>query len=266
MSIDVTNRQAQIQRALEKSWFYPLTLPDGRKLPTTHDEHVERIHSTRARMLQAFIENKFPELGATGSADAPRASATAIDIACHQGYFSVQLARAGFGRVDAIDARAEHVEDTRLLADVLDAPTVHARQRDVFALSAEADGMHDLVVMFGLLYHLENPVGALRVARALTRRACLIETQVVPHLSGMVDWGSYEFVRPLKGCFGIIDEVDETHAPEASVTGVCLAPSTEGLIWLLRAVGFHEAYVLPVPSDGYEQLRHGKRVMVAALV
>ena len=33
------------------------------------------------------------------------------------------------------------------------------------------------------------------------------EVQVVPHLSGMVDWGSYEFVRPLKGCFGIIDEL-----------------------------------------------------------
>ena len=59
---------------------------------------------------------------------------------------------------------------------------------------------------------------------------------------------------------------DEVHAPEASVTGVCLAPSTEGLLWLLRAVGFRDAYVLPVPADGYEQLRHGKRVMVAALV
>jgi tRNA (mo5U34)-methyltransferase len=267
MPNDSTPRQAQIQRALEKSWFYPLILPDGRKLPTTHDEHVERIHLTRARMLRAFIDEKFPQSAVAGSAaDSVRASATAIDIACHQGYFSVQLARAGFGRVDAIDARAEHVEDTQLLADVLEASNVHAKQRDVFALNAETDGLHDLVVMFGLLYHLENPVGALRVARALTRRACLIETQVVPHLSGMVDWGSYEFVRPLKGCFGIIDEVDETHAPEASVTGVCLAPSTEGLIWLLRAVGFREAYVLPVPSDGYEQLRHGKRVMVAALV
>lgn len=262
MSNPSIQRQAQIQRALDKTWFYPLILPDGRKLPTTHDEHVERIHETRSRMLQAFIEEKFPADASNGG----RAAASAIDIACHQGYFSLQLARAGFGRVDAIDARAEHVEDTRLLADVLDAPTIQAHQRDVFALNPQSDGLHDLVVMFGLLYHLENPVGALRVARSLTRRACLIETQVVPHLSGMVDWGSYEFVRPLKGCFGIIDEVDETHAPEASVTGVCLAPSTEGLIWLLRAVGFREAYVLPVPADGYEQLRHGKRVMVAALV
>ena len=77
---------------------------------------------------------------------------------------------------------------------------------------------------------------------------------------------SHKEIKCFACCFGIIDEVDETHAPEASVTGVCLAPSTEGLLWLLRAIGFREACVLPVPDDGYEQLRHGKRVMVAALV
>ena len=251
------DREALYARALEKSWFYPLTLPDGRKLTSTHDGRVDAVHHTRASMLDAFLADRF-------SGD--RKALSAIDLACHQGWFSLQLARAGFGRVDAIDARDEHVEDASLLARVYELSAIQARQSDVFALKPDTDGVHDLVLMFGLLYHLENPVGALRVARSLARRACVIETQVVPHMSGMVDWGSYEYVRPLKGCFGIIDEVDETHAPEASVTGVCLAPSTEGLLWLLRAIGFRDAYVLPVPADGYEQLRHGKRVMVAALV
>jgi hypothetical protein len=257
MANETGDREAQIQRALGKSWFYPLTLPDGRVLASSHGGRVDAIHLTRARMLDAFIDSEFA--GA-------RSALNAIDIACHQGYFSLQLARAGFGRVDAIDARAEHVADAALLGAIFATPALQARQRDVFALRPDTDGSHDLVLMFGLLYHLENPVGALRVARSLTRRACVIETQVVPHMSGMVDWGSHEYVRPLKGCFGIIDEIDETHAPEASVTGVCLAPSTQGLLWLLRAVGFRNAYVLPVPADGYEQLRHGKRVMVAALV
>ena len=80
------------------------------------------------------------------------------------------------------------------------------------------------------------------------------------------DWGSYRFVRPLKGVFGIIDEMEEVHAPEASVTGICLAPSVEGLLWILHAVGFARAELLPVPDDGYEQLKYGKRVMVAAYV
>jgi tRNA (mo5U34)-methyltransferase len=257
MTKHADEREALYQQALERAWFYPLTLPDGRVLPSTHDGRVDAIHVTRSRMLDAFIAKKF---------NGDRSALSAVDLACHQGWFSLQLARAGFGSVAAIDARAEHVADADLLAKVYGLSAIAPRQRDVFALTPQQDGTHDLVLMFGLLYHLENPVGALRVARSLTKTACVIETQVVPHMSGMVDWGSYEYVRPLKGCFGIIDEIDETHAPEASVTGVCLAPSTEGLLWLLRAVGFSDAYVLPVPDDGYEQLRHGKRVMVAAIV
>jgi hypothetical protein len=118
--------------------------------------------------------------------------------------------------------------------------------------------------MLGLLYHLENPVGALRTCRELCSGLCVIETQVVPGISGWVDYGSYEFVRPLKGSFGIIDEVDDTHGPEASVTGISLVPSLEALLWILDKVGFSEVRVLPPPVDAYEQLRHHKRVMVAA--
>lgn len=242
-------------QALARTWFYPYALPDGRKLPSSHDGRVDAIHTTRARMLDAWLEREFA---------GDRSQLRALDVACHQGFFSIQLARAGFGHVDAADVRPEHIDDVDLLRRVYGIGNLHTQRADVFEMPNHAN--HDLVLMFGLLYHLENPVGALRKARALTRRACVIETQVVPHLSGMVDWGSYEYVRPLKGCFGIIDELDETHAPEASVTGVCLAPSTEGLLWLLRAVGFGHAEVLPVPDDGYEQLRHGKRVMVAARV
>ena len=74
----------------------------------------------------------------------------------------------------------------------------------------------DVTLMLGLLYHVENPVGALRLARALTRRACVIETQVTPNMTGVVDWGAYTFQRQMVGSFALIDETAETHAPEAS--------------------------------------------------
>jgi hypothetical protein len=70
-------------------------------------------------------------------------------------------------------------------------------------------------------------------------------------------------VRPLKGSFGIIDETDDTHGPEASTTGICLVPSVEALLWIMRKIGFARVDVLPPPPDAYEQLLHGKRVMVA---
>ena len=137
---------------------------------------------------------------------------------------------------------------------------------DVHEQSSENLGQFDVVLMLGLLYHLENPVGALRVCRELCSDVCIIETQVVPGMSGFVDYGSYQYVRPLKGSFGVIDEMDDTHGPEASVTGICLVPSLEALMWLLEKVGFAEAQVLEPPEDAYEQLRYHKRVMVAARV
>jgi hypothetical protein len=82
----------------------------------------------------------------------------------------------------------------------------------------------------------------------------------------MVDWGSWRFQRPMVGVFGIIDETHETHASEASVHGICLAPSIETLEWLLRRVGFARVERLMPPADGYEQLVAHKRAMFAAHV
>ena len=244
-------------QALAKTWFYPFRLPSGRTTPTYGTGELDAIHHTRSAMLEALLASEF------GGA---RGDLTAVDLACHQGWFSAQLAQAGFGRVTGIDARPEHIADASLIRDALHLPQIGLVERDVHAVTAQEFGLHDLVLCFGLIYHLENPVGALRVARALTRKLCVVETQVVPGLTGWVDYGSYRFVRPLKGSFGIIDETEETHGPEASTTGICLVPSVEALVWIMQRIGFSRVEVLPVPADGYEQLVHRKRVMVAGWV
>jgi hypothetical protein len=250
-----------IEQARSKEWFYAYELPDGSTVPTYHGLDIQAIHDTRWRMLRDCLDERFGP-----PADADRANLSALDLACHQGWFAVKLAQSGFGRVQGVDARAGHVADSRLIAAIYGLDGLSFSQGDVHALDAAELGQFDVVLMLGLLYHLENPVGALRVCRALCRKLCLIETQVVPGISGYVDYGSYEFVRPLKGSFGIIDETADTHGPEASVTGICLVPSLEALLWTLQKVGFSRVSVLPPPADAYEQLRHHKRVMVAAQV
>jgi SAM-dependent methyltransferase len=239
---------------LAKTWFYRFKLPSGAVTRSYDDGALDAIHATRLAMLDAALAPHFPQ-GLAGR--------TAVDLACHQGYFATELARRGCADVLALDARPEHVADCTLIAHALGLPAVRPVQSDVHAAAAANLGQHDVVLCFGLLYHLENPVGALRVARALTRPGgvCLVETQVVPHLSGQVDWGSYRFVKPLMGVFGLVDETDETHGPEMSTTGICLAPSTEGLLWVMRKVGFRDVALVAPPPDAYEQHRYGKRVM-----
>ena len=246
------------REVLAKTWFYRFRLPGGATTTSYDGGALDAIHDTRLAMLDAALAPHFPQ-GLAGR--------SAVDLACHQGFFATELARRGCANVLALDARPEHVADCALIARALGLPAVKAVQTDVHAADTARLGQHDVVLCFGLLYHLENPVGALRVARALTRPggACLVETQVVPNLSGNVDWGSYRFVKPLMGVFGLIDETHETHGPEMSTTGICLAPSTEGLLWVMRKVGFREVALVAPPPDAYEQHRYGKRVMAIGL-
>lgn len=246
-----------LEQVNQREWFYSFELPDGSTTRTYHEGELDAIHNTRWRMLEHTLEGAY----ADGFGDL-----TAIDLAAHQGWFTARLARAGLTKITGVDQRASHVEDATLMARVLGNEQTRFLHSDIFDLDAEALGTFDVVLMLGLLYHLENPVGALRLARALCRDLFVIETQVVPGMTGMVDFGSYRFVRPLQGAFGLIDELNETHGPEAGATGICLVPSVEALTWLLEKVGFREVTVLRPPADAYEQLLYGKRVMVSARV
>ena len=240
---------------LRKTWFYRFPLPDGTLTPSYYEGALEAVHTTRVEMMGRALREHF------GSAPI----SSAVDLASHQGWFSWQLTQHGVERVTGIEPREEHVADARAVIDVMGlSERIKFKQCDVHDTTPERFGEHPLVLCFGLIYHLENPNGALRRARALTAKGglCLVETQVVPGMRGFVDWGSYRFVRPLKGSFGIIDEIDETHANEASITGICLAPDTEGLLWIMRHIGFTDVALVPPPADGYEQHLYGKRVMV----
>ena len=245
-----------IDEVLARRWFYEFDLPDGRRTQSYLPAGVEQIHSTRLEMLLSALD---PIVGGDW------ARHSVIDVACHQGFFASHLARRG-AQVLGIDARQEHVHDTELIARAFDLPNLRAAQHDLNDLRAGELGQFDITLMLGLLYHVENPVGAIRLARSLTRKACIIETQVVPNMTGVVDWGSFQFQRPLVASFGIIDETAETHAPEASTTGICVTPSYEALLFLMRKLGFARIERVPVPTGGYEQLASGKRVMVVGFV
>lgn len=246
-----------LTRVRSRQWFYEFDLPDGGATTSYLPPDVAAIHTTRLAMLWQALA---PLVAGRWS------DYSFVDVACHQGYFASHLARKGSRDVLAIDARAQHVADTALIGELYGIPNLRTLEADINSLDARALGEFDFTLMLGLLYHVENPVGALRLARSLTRRACVIETQVTPNMTGIVDWGSYQFQRPIVGSVAIIDETAETHAPEASTTGICLCPSYEALLWLLLRVGFARVERVAPPAGAYEQLASGKRVMVVAYV
>ena len=244
------------QRIDQRDWFYRFDLPDGSSTKSYLPEAAQQVHQTRLTMMKSVLS---PLL-----ADQPGLSA--LDLASHQGWFSLQAAAMGCASVTGLEPRARHVEDARLMAEACAVGNVRFVQSDIQHIADTDIEPAEIVLMLGLIYHLENPVAAIRTAHAYCRRVCLIETQVGPHLSGMLDWGSHEFVRPIQGCFTVIDETDETHGAEASTEGICLAPSADTLLWIMRKVGFRDVALVTPPGDGYEQHRHGKRVLAAGWI
>jgi tRNA (mo5U34)-methyltransferase len=240
-----------------RRWFYDFDLPDGSHTRSYLVEAVAPIHQTRLEMLfgvlDPIVQDRWPEL-------------SAIDVACHQGYFAINLARRGCGRVVAVDARADHVADARLMARAYGLDNIHVEERDVTQTSAGDLGAFDIVVLFGLLYHVEDPIGLLRFARGLTRRVCVVETQVAPEGATAVDWGTRLVQRPVMGSFCVIDETGEPDGPESGLTGISLCPSLDALVWVLQKVGFSRVERVTAPPGAYEQHASGARVVVAGFV
>jgi ubiquinone/menaquinone biosynthesis C-methylase UbiE len=245
------------RKVLEKKWFYRFRLPSGRVTETYIPPEVLKIHDTRLEMMFAALDPLFRGRWA---------DVTCLDVACHEGFFSLHLADKGCRKVLGVDAREEHVRDARLIGKAYGRGNLEFRHGDVRRMDPKDLGTFDVVLMFGLLYHLENPIGALVLAKALTGRVCLLETQVAPNLTGLTDCGHYQWQKEMHGSFAIVDETEELANPESSVSGISLYPSKEGLLWVMRKLGFARVEVLPPPEGAYEQLAAGKRIMVAAYV
>jgi len=99
---------------------------------------------------------------------------SALDVGCGFGFFSKYLDGLGL-RVTAIDGREENVREVRKRI-----PGIECLVADVENVSARELGQFDLVLCFGLLYHLENPFKALRNLESLTAKVSLLETVIAP--------------------------------------------------------------------------------------
>jgi tRNA (mo5U34)-methyltransferase len=251
---DIQQLEAKI---LERKWFYQFQLPGGQTTESYLPEYALPIHTTRLQMMNQFLDDEFGQ-GLN--------NLRCVDLACHEGYFSHHLIMQGVKEVVGIDARPDHIENANLIREVFSHQHLRFKVGDIQVLQPHELGKFDFTLLFGILYHLENVVGALRFAQAITNKVCLIETQIVPNITGITDWGSHKFNKEIIGCLAIIDETSELQSsnPEANITPISIVPSLPGLLWLLKAVGFKRSKVINPPADAYEQLASGKRVIIAA--
>jgi len=101
----------------------------------------------------------------------------ALDIGTRDGFFAFELERRG-AEVVAVDYVAMADSGFAVAAELLSSRITYL-QRNLYELDAAKLGTFDIVMFLGLLYHLPDPLGALRTVRNLSRQRTYLETLVV---------------------------------------------------------------------------------------
>jgi SAM-dependent methyltransferase len=189
-------------------------------------EHSRRIVGARQAVLRPILQDLRAKLKIESAAD----------VGCGVGYFSGFLHELGF-KVTAFDGRSENVEEARRRY-----PQIEFRHFNVEDEAIVQLGSYDVVLCVGLLYHLENPLRALRNISAMTREFLFIESYATPQKQTAL------FLR------------EEVGLEDQSLTNLALYPSETTLIKICYRIGFGGVYrFLPLPDHEDFRDRNGRK-------
>lgn len=163
---------------------------------------------------------------------------TALDIGCGLGYFSNYLHDKKFD-VIGVDARQKNILEARKRY-----PHLQFGEGDLQSKDLVKYGSFDLVLCFGLLYHLENPFLAIRNLSLISKRIVLIES--------MIDAGKQVSARL----------VSEGRAEDQSLNYIAFMPTEACFVKMLYAAGFRHVYrpkSFPLHPDFEDHWKFGRR-------
>ena len=231
-----------------QKWFYKFGLPDGSVTDVYIPDEVTKIHTTREIALREHLE------------DFAHKYKTALDISCHEGYFSFVLSEH-ISAITGVDKNSDTLTKARQMADLLQNNRVNFMNAPVEDLNDNQTS--DFVLCFGLVYHIENPVEVFRKVSALTRKTLCVETQILPvELKGKIEDGSSHWQREIHGTFALCD--DNSNSSEGGLTDLAVVPSRDAVVYMLKQFGFSEINFYVPKDNDYEQFTRGHRVIVFA--
>jgi SAM-dependent methyltransferase len=155
----------------------------------------------------------------------PLAGKSVLDVGAGVGYLARSLADMGC-RVHCVEAREENVAVLRARHPDLAATVADAERFELASL-----GRFDVVFCYGLLYHLENPIAALRNMAAACGELLLLETIISDH-DGLV-----------------VQFEDEPPSTNQALSRIGNRPSPAFVAYALNRAGFACVYAPRVPPE-----------------
>lgn len=242
----------------QPAWMYAWELGEGITTPVLGPE-LSDVHRTRLELLEVQVRKV---LSAAGP------NARVIDLACNEGWFSHRLLEWGASYVLGVDIRSRVIHRAELLRAHFDIPQdcLELRCADVFDLNVSELGTFDVVLCLGLVYHLENPVGAMRIARALTDGICVFESQLTRQNEPiMLGNGRSDVYEESPASYGARVETDWESNMLASAGGVVsLTPNRAALLQAAEAAGFAKLEVAGASPEHNRQYVLGDRAVMLA--
>jgi tRNA (mo5U34)-methyltransferase len=98
-----------------------------------------------------------------------------LDVGSAEGFFSFEAERRGASEVISLDFDPEVVKRFALCAEVLGSP-LRARVMSIYDLDPAQLGTFDVVMCFGLLYHLRDPLGGMQRLAAMASGMVLVQS------------------------------------------------------------------------------------------
>ena len=209
-----------VSTAAPATFLYPVTLAarryEAEPIPIERervfdDDAADRINAAR----MAFIRRLPLELQGK----------RVLDVGAGVGHFARLYADCG-ARVVAIEGRADNV---RLLQ--ARHPDIEAHVGDIQEASLDGLGRFDVVHCFGLLYHLDSPVAALRRLERVCDEVLLLETMICDAAAALTVL------------------VDESRSVNQALAGLGCRPSPSFVALALNRVGFPCVYGAATPPD-----------------
>ena len=135
---------AEIRQGIEElgPWFYRFEFGDGLETTPAIPPSVVDIFDTRLRMLSAAVDTHF------GSR---LRDIECLDIGCHEGFYSLAMARRGVRSVVAVDARPENLNRARFVSEAMGVNNVVYRQGRMETLASDQARTFELPLFLGLL-------------------------------------------------------------------------------------------------------------------
>lgn len=133
-----------------------------------------------------------------------RSKLRVADLGCLEGGYAVEFAKCGFETI-GIEAREENIQKCNYVKDNLNLPNLSFVKDDVRNMPNY--GRFDVVLCYGLLYHLNDPVDFLKIMSSCTNKVLFLNTHFASEFDIRYNLGPLNkfFIAPIQKRTGLLE-------------------------------------------------------------